>query len=70
MNVLPVSIYVYHMLAWCPQRLEENTNSPESGLVHGSELLYGCWEVAMGPQQEHLVLTFEPSLHDPRAIYV
>jgi hypothetical protein len=29
MSVLPVYMHVYHMLAWCLQRLEEGIRSPK-----------------------------------------
>lgn len=41
MNVLPTSMYVCHMYAWCP-RSEEGTKSPGIGITDGHEPSYRC----------------------------
>lgn len=38
MSVLLACMFEYHMHAWCPQRLEENTGSPRDGDMIGFEL--------------------------------
>ena len=60
-NILPASIIVYHMLAWCPGRPEEDVRLP--GITAWMVLRYQVGTVKPGPLQEQQVfLTTEPSL--------
>lgn len=37
MSVLPACMYVHHVNAWGPQRPEEGTESPGTGIANGCE---------------------------------
>lgn len=37
MGILPAHMAVYHLCAWCPQRLEEGTRSLEAGVSDDCE---------------------------------
>lgn len=39
---------------WCPRKSKEGISSPETGVVGGHELTYGCWELSLGSLQEQL----------------
>ena len=40
------------------------SDAPELELMDESELLYGCWELNLGPlQEQQVLLTAEPSPH-------
>lgn len=59
-------MFVHHMWAY-PQKSEEDTGSPRTGVLDGCELPSGCWEPDLGPQKEQQVLlTAAPpfQLHD------
>lgn len=56
-NVWPVCIHVYHLLAWCPWGSENGLRYPGIGVNRWSEPQCGCWESDLGP-----LLTTEPSL--------
>lgn len=37
MGILPAHMAVYHLCAWCPQRLEEGIGFPGTGVLDGRE---------------------------------
>lgn len=47
---------MYPMLAWCPQRPEEDTGFLQAGVADNCEPPYG-YEPKLGPLQEHQVIT-------------
>ena len=54
MGVLPACMSVHHKHAWCLQRPEEPARTPGTGVSDGCELAWGCWELNLGPLEEHL----------------
>ena len=56
MSVLPACTHVHCVQVWCPQRPEEGTRSPGTGVTDGCDLPYGCWEPISGPLKEQPVL--------------
>lgn len=63
MSILPTGVYVDHVSARCPRRLEEDIGSPGTGITDVWQLPSGFLEPNLGPLQEHLALiTSEPSL--------
>lgn len=44
---------VPYIFAWCPQKPEEDARTR---VTEGCDLLYGCWELDMGPLQEQQLL--------------
>lgn len=48
MSIWSVSMPVYHMGAWCPQRPEGDIRSRGAGTTDTYELLCGCWELDLG----------------------
>ena len=51
---------------WCPQRLEDGTGSPETGVADGCEPTCGCCESNPGSLEEQSVfLTAKPSFQLP-----
>jgi hypothetical protein len=62
-NALAEYMPVPHMLAWCLQRLQADTELPRTAVMDGCESPCGCWELTAGPLQEQQVLLIsEPSL--------
>jgi len=52
-----------HMLAWCMQRLQSDTELPGTGVTDGCEPPCGFWELNPSPLQEQQVLLIsKPSL--------
>jgi hypothetical protein len=46
-----------------PQRPEEGSETPGTGVTGGCEPPWGCWELNTGPLEEQpVLLTTEPSL--------
>lgn len=56
MSVLPVRMYVYHMLVWYLQRPEEDIRPPKTGIKDVCKTPHGYWELNPGPLQELQVL--------------
>ena len=52
MGILPVYMYVYYVHAWCPQRPEEGTRAPGTGVKDGCVLPCGYWELDLHPLEE------------------
>jgi hypothetical protein len=42
-DVLPASMYVHHVCAWCPQRSERGIGSSETGVTDGGSHCVGDW---------------------------
>jgi hypothetical protein len=53
-SVLPVGMNVHHMLVWWPQRSEEGTGSPETGVIVMSTM----WMLGTEPGSSAGVLSF------------
>lgn len=48
-DVLSAYVYVHHVCAWSPRRLEEGTGSLGIRVMDGCELLRGSWKSSPGP---------------------
>jgi hypothetical protein len=63
MCVLPTRMYVQHVCAWYPWRLEEGVRSPGTGVKDACETPHGCWESNPDPlQEQQVLLVTEPPL--------
>jgi hypothetical protein len=51
-SILPASLSVHHMCAWCPGRSEEGIGFPRTGVTDSHELLCGSWELSLAPLEE------------------
>lgn len=52
---------VIHVCACYPQRSEEDTGSPGTGVMNVCVLPYECWELNLGPLQQQELLGVKPS---------
>lgn len=69
LSVLPTHVYVYHIHAWCLQRLEEVVRVPGIRVRNGYEPPYRYQKPNPGPlQEQQVLLTYETSLH-PHNLY-
>ena len=62
MGILPVHIYVYHICGCYYQRAEQDMRPPDTGIT--ARLLWAtvwCWELSLGPLQERLLQSLQPS---------
>ena len=65
---LPSCMYVNHVCAWHPQRLEMWTGFPGTGVTDGCHSPRGFWESNLDPLQEHHVpLTTNLSLQPQKS---
>lgn len=62
MSVLLACLSV-HVSDWYPQRYEDLTGSPATGVMDGCKLPRECRELNLGPlQEQYMFLTTEPTL--------
>lgn len=61
MSVVPAFMSVHPLCTWCPWRSEKGIRSPGTGVRDGCDLPHRCWESNLGPIQEQVLLTTEPS---------
>ena len=55
-GILPACISVYHVGAWCPQKLEEGIKSLGIGVMDSCETPRGYWEWSLSPLEEQIML--------------
>jgi hypothetical protein len=61
-DILPACMSLYYICDWYPQRPEEGVRSPGIGVTDGCEPPCGYWELNLGPLEQSVLLTTEPSL--------
>jgi hypothetical protein len=72
LSFMCTSVFLTRMSAqlvydWCLWSQEEGGKPPGAGVMGGSELPCGCWELNMGPLQEQ-VLSMAESLLQPLSL--
>lgn len=68
-GIFPACMYEHSAYAWCLQRSDKDTESPETGVTVG-ERPCQCWEPNLGPLWERSgLLTTEPLLQPPHSLY-
>ena len=71
MTLLLSCMYIHHVHTWCLQKPEQTIRGPQTGVIDGCELPYGCLEPNLGPfQVQEVPLTPENlkvKFHLPKA---
>lgn len=66
--ILPLCMFVHHIHAWCPWKLEESVRSPGTNLTDSCGCPCGCRAWDQGPREEQLALlsmclSLQPQFH-------
>lgn len=60
LTLLLPCVYVYHVHTWYPRKPEQTVRGPQTGVIDGYELPYGCLETYLGLfQVQEVLLTAE-----------
>lgn len=65
MSILPVSVYIHHMLAWCLPKAADNVRCPGNGIMDEGELPCEFKELKLCPFEEQQVLLTNGQLRHP-----